>query len=164
MYKSETRQKVTIFTGSPEQTFGLGKKLGKTLRSGNNVALLGNLGSGKTLLTQGIARGLGVPGNVYVTSPTFTIINEYPGRIPVYHVDLYRISDEDELIELGLDELMGGDGVVIIEWAEKLPVRFLRDCNIKVELRVIDSETRKIIVTSDSEKVLKVVSNLVDQN
>jgi len=84
------------------------------------VALIGELGSGKTLFAQGLARGLDVPGSFAVTSPTFTLVNEYPGRLPFYHLDLYRINDPAQCADLGLDELLYGDGAAAIEWAERL--------------------------------------------
>ena len=157
MRKPNTENQIEIFSKHPEETFRLGEKLGKALKEGYSIVLFGTLGSGKTLLTQGIARGIGVPQSVYVTSPTFTLINEYPGRIPVYHVDLYRISEEDELVELGLDELLGSDGVIVIEWGEKLPERLLKLCNVDIELYILDAETRKIVVTTGYEVIRRAV-------
>ncbi len=154
MNSKRSFRKVSGLTRNSSETFKLGKTLGEILKNGDCLALTGTLGSGKTLLTQGIARGLEVPENVYVTSPTFTLVNEYPGRIPVYHVDLYRISEEDELTELGLDELIGGQGVVIIEWAEKLPERYMKNCNIRIELIIEGTEKRRILVESEREEVL----------
>lgn len=162
MTKDRTFRKVSIFTGSPEKTFKLGQILGGILENGDNLALFGTLGSGKTLLTQGIARGLNVPENVYVTSPTFTLVNEYPGRVPVYHIDLYRISEEDELVELGLDELMGEHGIAIIEWAEKLPETYLRNCNIKIELIIHGAEKRKISIESTDKEIGSILSDFSD--
>ena len=162
MDKQAAENQVTVYTKSSEETFKLGQILGEVLTAGDCVALFGTLGSGKTLLTQGIARGMNVPENVYVTSPTFTLINEYPGRVPIYHVDLYRISDEDELIELGLDDLLGGDGVVVIEWAEKLPARYLRSCNIRVELVIEDANNRTITVTTTKEAIMDAAKRFQD--
>lgn len=107
-------------TGSPEETQLLAEQLGKLLHPGDVVALVGELGSGKTLFSQGLARGLEVPETFFITSPTFAIINEYPGRVPFYHLDLYRVSDRAEFVELGLEEIFYGGGAVAIEWAEKL--------------------------------------------
>jgi tRNA threonylcarbamoyladenosine biosynthesis protein TsaE len=87
---------------------------------GDVVALIGELGSGKTIFCQGLARGLEVPENFYITSPTFAIVNQYPGRMPFYHLDLFRISSITEISELGLEEIIYGQGVVAIEWAERL--------------------------------------------
>jgi len=103
-------------TNSAGETAELGMKLGNILQKGDTVCLSGDLGTGKTAFTGGIARALGI--NEYVTSPTFTIINEYEGRLPLFHFDVYRIGDAGEMIETGFDDYIGGDGVAVIEWAE----------------------------------------------
>ncbi len=105
---------------SPEETFQLAEQLGRLLQPGDVIALVGELGSGKTLFSQGLAEGLQVPETFYITSPTFTIINEYPGRIPFYHLDFYRLNSAAEFSELGLEEILYGRGAVAIEWAERL--------------------------------------------
>ena len=102
--------------GSVERTVELGRALGQMLQKGDNVCLTGKLGTGKTAFAGGIARALGIDG--YITSPTFTIINEYEGRLPLYHFDVYRISGAGEMFETGYDEYISGDGVTVIEWAE----------------------------------------------
>lgn len=101
---------------STEETFELGKRLATALTAGDVVALYGNLGAGKTCLIQGICAGLNVDD--YVTSPSFTIINEYNGDLPVYHFDFYRLSDVDELYDLGLTDYFYGNGVCLIEWPQ----------------------------------------------
>jgi len=101
---------------SVEQTVELGRKLGSILQKGDNVCLTGGLGTGKTAFTGGIAKGLGISG--YITSPTFTIVNEYYGRLPLYHFDVYRIGDAEEMTDTGYYEYISGDGVTVIEWAE----------------------------------------------
>ncbi len=109
----------TFETKSVKGTFGLGKKLGKRFAAGDCVALTGQLGAGKTALVRGIATGLGLGDERLVSSPTFVLIQEYPASLPVYHVDLYRLSDaETEFVDLGIDEMLL-DGVVLIEWAER---------------------------------------------
>jgi tRNA threonylcarbamoyladenosine biosynthesis protein TsaE len=110
-----------ILAASPEETQGLGVGLGKLLQAGDVVCLVGELGCGKTLFSQGVARGLQVDKTYYITSPTFAIINEYPGRIPFYHIDLYRLGGGAESSDLGLDEILYGQGAAVIEWAERLP-------------------------------------------
>jgi tRNA threonylcarbamoyladenosine biosynthesis protein TsaE len=109
---------------SPDDTSRAGAALARCLRPGDLLGLIGDLGAGKTLLVQGLARGLAVPPDVRVTSPTFTLINEYHGgAMPLYHVDLYRIEREAELDELGLDEICRrGDGVVCVEWCDRYAV------------------------------------------
>jgi len=114
MAPAETTRTITE---SAEETRALGERLGRRLAPGDVVALYGGLGSGKTTLAQGICRGLGV-GEV-VNSPTFTIVNEYHGRCPVYHLDCYRLAGAEDLVGLGYEEYFYGNGVCLIEWAEK---------------------------------------------
>lgn len=120
MAGTEGLQEWTTETSSPEETFLLAEHLGRLLEPGDVVALIGELGSGKTLFAQGLARGLEVPGSFAVTSPTFTLVNEYPGRLTFYHLDLYRINGPAQCVDLGLDELLYGQGAAAIEWAERL--------------------------------------------
>lgn len=103
-----------------EETERLGELLGRELSVGAFVALAGELGSGKTRFARGVARGLGVDETVPITSPTFTILNEYRGRIPLYHFDLYRLDGADDASALGFDEYFHGTGVCLVEWAERL--------------------------------------------
>ena len=106
-----------LITHSPEETIQLGRLLGKQLQAGDILALIGELGSGKTCLTRGICQGLDVSDEV--TSPTFVLINEYHGRLPVYHFDFYRLNSEEEIWDLGIEDYLNRDGVCIIEWAER---------------------------------------------
>ena len=108
-----------LVTKSEAETVRLGKSLAADLEAGDVVLLEGVLGAGKTALARGIASGLGVPEDE-VRSPTFTLVNPYRGRLLVYHVDLYRIEAARDLDELGLEEILGTDGVAIVEWAERL--------------------------------------------
>lgn len=110
----------TLTTKNREETLILGEKLGRCLKSGDIVLLFGDLGAGKTTLTQGICYGLGLPKGEYVRSPTFTLINEYQGKCPIYHIDLYRMETQEEIEALGLEEVLFDKGVTILEWAEKL--------------------------------------------
>lgn len=110
-------------THSSDDTLALGEKIGQHLEAGDIVFLFGDLGAGKTTLTQGIARGLAVAKEEYVRSPTFTLVNEYQGKIPVFHIDLYRIASSHELEDLGLEEVFSSEGIAIVEWAEKLFTR-----------------------------------------
>lgn len=105
----------TIMTKSPEETNKLGGEISKLVKPGDLLAFYGELGAGKTCLIQGISAGLEVKG--YVTSPSFTIINEYQGKIPLYHFDVFRINNIEEVIELGYEEYFYGDGITVIEWA-----------------------------------------------
>jgi len=110
----------TVITRSVEETIRLGARLGCLLEPGSFIALSGELGSGKTQFAQGIAAGLGLDSAYPVTSPTFTILNEYPGRLTLYHFDLYRLGGADEVMDLGFEELFYGDGVCVVEWMERL--------------------------------------------
>ncbi len=125
----EITKKVVTETNTPEETFALGKKLGQKSISGQVYTLIGDLGVGKTVFTQGFAEGLGVDGPV--NSPTFTILQVYEeGRIPFYHFDVYRISDVEEMEEIGYEDCFYGNGVCLIEWAnlieEILPEQYYR--------------------------------------
>jgi tRNA threonylcarbamoyladenosine biosynthesis protein TsaE len=124
-----------ISSGSPKQTENLGRRLGELLCPGDNITLTGEFGSGKTLFTKGIARGIGIIRPEHVNSPSFVIAKEYDGDIKLYHLDLYRLNCTREIEYLGISEYLNGDGVVVIEWAERmkniLPVEYL---NINIEI------------------------------
>ena len=106
---------VKIYLDGEEQTKEIGYKLGKLLTPGSVICLIGDLGAGKTTMTQSLARAIGVDD--YITSPTFTILNEYEGNMPLYHFDVYRIGSSEEMYDIGYDEYINSDGVCIIEWA-----------------------------------------------
>ena len=135
----------------------LGQRLGKLLTPGDVVALYGELGAGKTVLTKGIARGLGVDADVH--SPTFTLIHEHRGPVPLYHVDLYRIEGEAEIESIGVEEYLEADGVTVIEWAEKMRA-ILPAERLDVTLRVMGETTREIVFESDSPRLQAVVNEL----
>lgn len=116
----------SFISKSHNETLKFGIELGKLLKPGDIVCLDGELGAGKTVLTKGIAKGLGIGKEV--TSPTYTLINEYPGKVSLYHFDLYRLEDEDELFHIGGEELLYGQGVSVIEWASRAKDLLYRDC------------------------------------
>lgn len=132
-----------IVSLSPEETEAAGERLGRTLGRGDVVALVGELGAGKTCFVQGLVRGLGV--TTRATSPTFVLINEYRGRLPVYHVDAYRTESLAELQDLGLPELFAGDGVTVVEWADKL-VPLLPPGTVEVLIEGVGDEPRTITI------------------
>ena len=134
--------KEAFTTNSPEETIDLGRKIGKLLKQGNVVALIGNLGVGKTVIANGLCCGLGVKED-YITSPTYTIINQYDGRIPVYHIDLYRLKDSSELYNLGWDEYIYGHGVCVIEWADRA-AEMLSEEYLMINIEVTGEKRRKI--------------------
>jgi tRNA threonylcarbamoyladenosine biosynthesis protein TsaE len=136
----------TWISNSPQETYDFGKYLGENLQPGDLVALSGELGAGKTCLTQGIASGLGVPDEYLVTSPTFTIINEYPGRLTLYHLDLYRLSGVRDLDEIGYEDCLTDSGVVVMEWAEKIR-EVLPESALFLVITYLDEDRRKIEVS-----------------
>ena len=107
---------MVIETTSAKETFEAGYRLAQSVHPGQIYCLNGDLGVGKTAFVQGLAKGLGI--DVPITSPTFTIVNEYSGRLPLYHFDVYRIADSDEMYEIGYEEYVYGDGVSVIEWPQ----------------------------------------------
>jgi tRNA threonylcarbamoyladenosine biosynthesis protein TsaE len=113
-------KKVVLKTKSASETIRIGRSIGSRLRSGDVVALVGELGAGKTQFIKGLAAGLGASKGAYVSSPSFTLINEYPGGIPLYHIDLFRLGGEKEAEDLGLEDYFRGDGITVIEWADKI--------------------------------------------
>jgi tRNA threonylcarbamoyladenosine biosynthesis protein TsaE len=137
---------------SAQETVDLGRIIGSLLQKGDLLALTGDLGTGKTTFTQGIARGLGVDPAYYVTSPTYTLINEYPARYPFYHVDLYRIQSGLDIEELGLQEYLESDGVTVVEWAERLPAGALPEVAVRVFFDYIDVGTRRLMLTPVGSK------------
>ena len=146
---------INIETHSFDETVEFGMRLGARLGSGDIICLSGDLGTGKTALTNGIAKSLGI--NSYITSPTFTIVNEYEGRLPLYHFDVYRISDPDEMFDIGFEEYISGDGITIIEWGEQileiLPKEIIR-INIKKNLEK-GFDVREISIDFIGEKYSK---------
>ena len=124
-------------TENPMETQALGEEIGKMLKRGDVIALIGDLGTGKTCLTQGIARGAGIASDEIVSSPSYILINEYNGKVPIYHIDLYRLENSAEIAELGLSEYVEGDGICIIEWAERM-ADALPDTCIKIHITLTD--------------------------
>lgn len=132
------------FTASEEETSAAGERLAQSLEPGAVVLLYGDLGAGKTAFVRGLARGLGAdPADV--SSPTFTLIQEYRGRLTLFHVDLYRLEGR-EVDDLGLDELVAGEGIVAIEWAERWPDR--PDDVVEVRIEHVGEEKRRILLGS----------------
>ena len=133
-----------FLSGSPEETFSCGKRLGQKLETGSIIALIGELGCGKTLFTRGICEGVGVLEK-YVNSPTFAFVNEYSGKLSVFHMDLYRLNTTDELFELGiLDYLRKGEtGIMNVEWAEKI-IGILPEDYLRIEFKMLSLTSRRL--------------------
>jgi len=138
----------------------LGRKIGEGLEPGSVIALMGELGCGKTLLTRGICEGLGVPRR-QVNSPTFVLVNEYRGRLPVFHLDLYRLDNAGDGIELGMADYLARAqaGVMIIEWAEKVLI-LLPENLLKVEFEVVSVRKRRIVFSAPSDRIDRLLRGL----
>ena len=134
---------IQITTHSVTETQKLGNALGAILKQASIITLTGELGSGKTAFVQGLAKGLDVSEQYYITSPTFTLINEYPGRLRLFHVDLYRIEHISELDDIGLDEVLHQDAVIAIEWADKLSGDIFSD-HLAFQFKLTGEESRQI--------------------
>ncbi|MFZ5773929.1 MAG: tRNA (adenosine(37)-N6)-threonylcarbamoyltransferase complex ATPase subunit type 1 TsaE [Thermodesulfobacteriota bacterium] len=126
----------------PSATEALGRWLGEHAQAGDIITLAGDLGAGKTTLTQAIGKGLLVAEEYYITSPTFAIIHEYPGRIPLYHLDLYRLADESEAEELGIEEYLYGEGLCVIEWPDRLG-GLMPESRLHIELILLSPTARR---------------------
>ena len=134
----------TVITNSAAETRELGKRLAEKLKAGDVILLEGDLGAGKSEFARGVAKGLGVTETV--TSPSFTILNVYEsGKLPLYHFDWYRLESEEELYELGMDEYLGGDGIAVVEWAERCPEAVPENV-LRIRLEVTGGESRRITV------------------
>ncbi|CEK32216.1 P-loop ATPases [[Clostridium] sordellii] len=147
---------VKIYLENEEQTKDIGYKLGQLLTPKSVICLIGDLGAGKTTMTQSLAKALEVDD--YITSPTFTIVNEYEGRIPLYHFDVYRIGSSDEMYDIGFDEYIDGDGVCIIEWANLIE-DILPNEYLYIEMNYKETG-REMILTPKGEKYEEIVKEL----
>ncbi|MBI4285627.1 MAG: tRNA (adenosine(37)-N6)-threonylcarbamoyltransferase complex ATPase subunit type 1 TsaE [Chloroflexi bacterium] len=142
---------------SPEETQALGVQIGELAQPGDIYLLVGKLGAGKTCLTQGIAWGLGI--KEYAASPSFVLLRELHGRLPLYHVDLYRLDRTEEVADLGLDDYFYGQGVCVVEWADRgLPV--LPPAHLLVEIKYLDENSRHIRLKPNGKRYLDLVAQL----
>ncbi|HEX2277692.1 MAG TPA: tRNA (adenosine(37)-N6)-threonylcarbamoyltransferase complex ATPase subunit type 1 TsaE [Candidatus Tectomicrobia bacterium] len=142
---------VQLVSRRTDDTERLGEELGQLLAAGDIVCLYGELGTGKTVLSKGLATGLGVAGRETVRSPSFVLIHHYRGRIPVYHADLYRLSGPTDIADIGLRELLGGDGVAIVEWADKLESSLPSE-RLDISLEHQNEETRLITIQAQGSR------------
>ena len=148
-----------IESESAEHTFAIGFAIGGKAGEGDIFALSGELGTGKTYFTSGLARGLGVGDHYTITSPTFSLINEYPGRCRLYHFDVYRLNQIGELDDLGYDEYVSGKGVVAIEWAEKITNALPPD-TVTINFKYVDEKTRIITISGPQKKIWDLVKDI----
>lgn len=138
-------------THSAEETRLFASEFARQIKAGDILLFKGDLGVGKTTFIQGLAQGLGVSEDVMTHSPTFTLINEYPGRTKLIHIDLYRIDHPKQLEELGLEDYLGGENILAVEWAEKAE-EFWPHSALLVSIESIHSHQRKIVITNKSQK------------
>jgi tRNA threonylcarbamoyladenosine biosynthesis protein TsaE len=148
----------SVITSSREQTWKVGELLGAKLGPGDAVCLYGDLGAGKTSLSYGIAQGLEVEEQ-YIPSPTFTFVNEYQGRVPFYHIDLYRLKDPGELENIGFGEYIDSDGATVIEWAERAEEELPAE-RLSVYLTTVNEHSREIGFLAEGERYRKLLDEL----
>jgi tRNA threonylcarbamoyladenosine biosynthesis protein TsaE len=147
---------VTFVTVSDQETIRLGRRLGSVLSKGDVVGLAGELGSGKTWFAKGLALGLGVNADMVVTSPSFTLVNEYEGKCRFYHMDLYRLESLSDVQSIGLEEYLNDDSIVAIEWADRWP-EILREGTVTVKLVIIDDHQREISFSGQHLRALEII-------
>jgi tRNA threonylcarbamoyladenosine biosynthesis protein TsaE len=147
---------VELFAPHPERTSAFGEALGRSLVSGDVIGLVGDLGAGKTLFVQGVGRGLAIPQSVRVNSPTFTLLNEYRGgRFTLFHADLYRLEKASELREIGLEDAMDSDGVVMIEWSDRFPI--LPPDHLELRFRVAGETARALVARAHGPRSVRLL-------
>ncbi len=151
--------KIVIQTKKVSETIRIGKKIGNLLRAGDVVALVGELGVGKTQLIKGLAEGVNVDKSTYVSSPSFTLVNEYRGKWPFYHIDLFRLNLEKEAEELGLEDYIYGEGITAIEWADKVP-SLLPEEVLWIEIDYWDQNSRRIEITPKGKRYEEIIEGL----
>lgn len=157
----DTDSLLTVISGDPAETYRIGRLIGENLQEGGIVALIGELGAGKTSLTQGIARGLGIEEGYQITSPTFTLINEYPGRLHLVHLDAYRLSGSRDLSDLGCEEFFFSTCVTVIEWAERI-LDILPDKTIFITMTYLDQSRRRMAFSGGGAQVMPIINALKD--
>ncbi len=144
---------------SDRETIDIGQGLGTVLSGGDVVALVGELGSGKTWFTKGVAKGLGVLTETVVTSPSFSLINEYDGRHTLFHMDAYRLEGISDFISAGLEEYFYKDGVAVMEWADRWP-EILPEWRLKVEFTIIDERSRQITLSGYHPRAYEILKSI----
>jgi tRNA threonylcarbamoyladenosine biosynthesis protein TsaE len=150
---------LTIKTPSDQDTIRLGLEIGRLLVEGDVVGLVGELGSGKTWLTKGIALGLEVASSTVVTSPSFTLVNQYQGRAMLSHMDVYRLGSLDEALSAGIEETLNCGGVVVLEWADRWP-EILPEQTLMVHLLIVDDHTRTVTLSARHPRSIEILAGL----
>ncbi len=149
----------TITTESDQDTTRVGQEIGRLLMEGDVIGLVGELGSGKTWFTKGIALGFGVNPKTIVTSPSFTLVNEYQGRGTLFHVDVYRLGSLDEALSAGIEETIHSGHAVVLEWADRWP-EILPEHTLTVKLLIVDDHRRTIILTGRHARAMEIIARL----
>ncbi len=150
---------VDIISESAAETFDIGLAIGRKAINGDVFALSGELGSGKTCFTHGLARGLGVGSEYAITSPTFTLMNEYSGRCELYHFDVYRLNQTSELDDIGYDECISEKGVVVIEWAEKIE-DVLPEDSVRIKFEYLDEKSRRVVISGSENRLSRLLCDI----
>jgi len=154
-----TARQLKVQTHSDKDTIRLGRKIGALLSRGDVIALTGPLGSGKTWFTKGIALGLGVDPGMIVTSPSFSLVNEYNAGCTLYHMDLYRLDRPSDILATGLEEYIYNDGVAVVEWADRLP-EILPEWSITVRLEILNNQERDITIEGAHPRAVNLIKQL----
>ena len=156
---SNLKHKIVIQTRSASETIRVGKTVGSRLLLGDVVALVGELGAGKTQFIKGLAAGVGIENSAYISSPSFTLIHEYPGKIPFYHIDLFRLGREQEAEELGLEDYFQGRGITAIEWADKIP-SLLPEELLFISITYLDKNIRSVEIAGRGRRYEDLVNQV----
>ena len=157
LLQSEMIESLSLSSHSPEETQRIGIQLGKLARAGDVFLLSGKLGAGKTCLAQGIAWGLGF--EEYVSSPSFVVVREYRGSLPMYHIDLYRLDQPDEILELGLDDYFYDEGVCVVEWIERGTMALPGE-HMLIRMEYISDTERRLCLEPSGERYSSMLSDL----
>jgi tRNA threonylcarbamoyladenosine biosynthesis protein TsaE len=150
---SEAQKSVTFVSNSEKETLSLALRIAANIKKNDCLALVGNFGSGKTVFVKGLARGLRTLKKTYVCSPSFVILKTYPGRLPIYHFDLYRLSNARDLENIGLFEFMSAGGVSVIEWADKIKQLLLPKGYLRIEFFVLGPGMRSIKLSGSATDI-----------
>ena len=153
----QTVKSLQMLSSSAAQTRNIGMKLGKLAAAGDIVLLVGPLGAGKTCFTQGIARGLGI--HEYTLSPSFVLVREYQSKLPLYHIDLYRLDRIEEVTQLGLDDYFSGNGVCVVEWADK-GLAVLPGEHLLIEMQIVSPLQRRLKFVPKGTRYFEMVPKL----
>lgn len=155
-------ESLTCRTSSGDETVSLGARLGALLTEGDVIALAGDLGSGKTWFTKGLALGLEISSDTVITSPSFSLMNEYQGRCALFHIDVYRLENVSDFLDAGLDEYLYGNGITVMEWGDRWP-EVLPERSIKVQLVILDECSMEITLSGNHPKALRILKQIKEK-